>query len=49
MRRNLLVIAVVAALSVVTLRAQDTRATIDAVATALGMLRGLNMHRVAPV
>ena len=42
MRRNMLVIAVVAALSVVTMRAQDARATIDAVATALGMLRGLN-------
>ena len=48
MRKNMLVIAVVAALSmvtalsVVTMRAQDARATIDAAADALGLLRGLN-------
>ena len=39
MRKNLIVIAVVAALSVVTMRAQDTGATIDTMAEALGMLR----------
>ena len=39
MRRNMLVIAVVAAVSVGTMRAQDARATVDAVADALGMLR----------
>ena len=43
MRKNMLVIAVVAALSVVTMRAQDARATIEAAASALGLLRGLNL------
>jgi glyoxylase-like metal-dependent hydrolase (beta-lactamase superfamily II) len=42
MRKNVIAIAVLAALSVVTMRAQDARTTIDAMANALGMLRGLN-------